>query len=132
MNKQLKILYDWIETEPKQLTRQVIREKILEIDKVTKTRSFFTPPTIQEISDYSSLNNLAIKAEQFYDHFESNGWLVGGKAKMKDWKAAVRNWARNPINKVKQSNYATREREPLYGRQTANTVQSNATGWDSL
>ena len=32
------------------------------------------------------------QAEQFYNHFESNGWLVGGKAKMKDWKAAARNW----------------------------------------
>ena len=34
-------------------------------------------------------------AEKFYDHFESNGWLVGGKSPMKDWRAAARNWKRN-------------------------------------
>jgi len=36
-----------------------------------------------------------IDAEKFYNHFQSNGWLVGGKSKMKDWKAAARNWLLN-------------------------------------
>lgn len=103
MNKQLKILYDWIETEPKQLTRQIIRDKIIEIDKATKTTSIFTPPTVQEILDYAKSIDKTINAEQFYDHFESNGWLIGGKSKMKDWRAAVRNWIRNPINNTKQN-----------------------------
>ena len=34
-------------------------------------------------------------AEKFFNHFQSNGWLVGGKSKMKDWKAAARNWILN-------------------------------------
>ena len=36
-----------------------------------------------------------VEAEKFYNHFQSNGWLVGGKSKMKDWKAAARNWIIN-------------------------------------
>jgi len=36
-----------------------------------------------------------VEAEKFYNHFQSNGWLVGGKSKMKDWKAAARNWILN-------------------------------------
>ena len=36
-----------------------------------------------------------IEAEKFYNHFQSNGWLVGGKSKMKDWNAAARNWMLN-------------------------------------
>ena len=36
-----------------------------------------------------------IDAQKFYNHFQSNGWLVGGKSKMKDWKAAARNWMLN-------------------------------------
>lgn len=28
----------------------------------------------------------------FFDYYESNGWKIGGKAPMKDWQAAVRNW----------------------------------------
>lgn len=31
----------------------------------------------------------------FFDYFESNGWKVSGKAQMKDWQAALRNWHRN-------------------------------------
>lgn len=36
-----------------------------------------------------------IEAEKFYNYFESNGWLVGGKTKMKNWNAAARNWILN-------------------------------------
>jgi hypothetical protein len=32
--------------------------------------------------------------EAWYDHFESNGWKVSGKAPMKDWRAAMRNGKR--------------------------------------
>jgi len=34
-------------------------------------------------------------AEKFLNHYESNGWRVGGKGPMKDWRAAVRNWQSN-------------------------------------
>lgn len=30
----------------------------------------------------------------WFDHFEANGWKVGGKAAMKDWRAALRNGQR--------------------------------------
>ena len=36
-----------------------------------------------------------VEAEKFYNHFQCNGWLVGGKSKMKDWKAAASNWIIN-------------------------------------
>lgn len=38
-----------------------------------------------------------IEAGRFFDFYESKGWLVG-KAPMKNWQAAVRNWARNAQN----------------------------------
>ena len=31
------------------------------------------------------------QADRFFNHYSSNGWMVG-KVRMKDWKAAVRNW----------------------------------------
>lgn len=37
----------------------------------------------------------SVEAEKFYNYFQSNGWLVGGRSKMKDWKAAARNWMLN-------------------------------------
>jgi hypothetical protein len=37
------------------------------------------------------------EAEKFYNYFQSNGWKVGGKAPMKDWRAAARNWILNTV-----------------------------------
>lgn len=52
----------------------------------------FVPPTLQEVDDYVCLKNYQIDPERFISYYESNGWMVG-RNKMKDWKAAVRNWA---------------------------------------
>ena len=56
----------------------------------------FTIPDLQEVKSYFlEKENTIIEPEKFYNYFESNGWLVGGKTKMKDWKAAARNWMLN-------------------------------------
>ena len=55
----------------------------------------FSPPPIEEVKKFFlEIKSTTDQAEQFHNHFESNGWLVGGKAKMKDWKAAARNWVK--------------------------------------
>lgn len=61
-------------------------------------RKTFTKPTIDEIQDYCIERNNNVNAEQFFDHYESNGWKVG-KNSMKDWKAAVRTWERSEYRK---------------------------------
>jgi hypothetical protein len=71
----------------------IIKEKI-------KKRKSFIVPTIIEIEDYCRLRCNEINAEQFYDFYQSKGWMVG-KTKMKDWKAAIRNWERNRKKNVK-------------------------------
>lgn len=52
-------------------------------------------PELKDIEVYFSELGRVDEADKFYDHFSSNGWKVGGKAAMKDWKAAARNWCRN-------------------------------------
>jgi hypothetical protein len=52
-------------------------------------------PTLEEIQNFFSEKNTPSEAEKFYNYYESNGWLIGGKTKMKDWKAAARNWMIN-------------------------------------
>ena len=54
----------------------------------------FTPPTLAEVERYVTEAGLQMDAGAFFDHFTANGWRVSGKAPMKDWKAAVRSWAR--------------------------------------
>ena len=60
----------------------------------------FTKPTAIELDEYINANNMKCESAAFLDHFNSNGWKVGGKAPMKDWKAAVRNWDRNRKDKA--------------------------------
>jgi len=53
-------------------------------------------PTLQEVLEYFILKKVAaIEAEKFFNYYESTGWLVGGKSKMKNWNAASRNWMLN-------------------------------------
>ncbi|WGK93778.1 MULTISPECIES: hypothetical protein [Flavobacterium] len=134
MNKLLKELYDWLDS-PKQMTRQLIKDKILEINtreeaKKTKApRVVFTPPTITEIKEYCLIRENNVDAERFYDFYQSKGWLIG-KTKMKDWKAAVRTWEKTSNSNLNQNKDG--RQQPLLGRQSADTVKSNATGWGNL
>ena len=53
-------------------------------------------PNLQQVQEYFTSQKFPIlEAEKFYNYFQSNGWLVGGRTKMKDWKAAARNWMIN-------------------------------------
>lgn len=54
--------------------------------------SRFVPPTVDDVKDYAWENGYEIDAQRFVDFYASKGWMVG-RSKMKDWKAAVRNWA---------------------------------------
>lgn len=69
------------------------------ITKESEKSSRFIKPTIEEIIKYCEERNNNINAEQFYNFYESKGWLVG-KTKMKSWKAAIRTWE---INNKKNS-----------------------------
>lgn len=54
----------------------------------------FAPPTPENVREYCREKGLSVDADRFVDFYESKNWYVG-KNKMKDWKAAVRNWARS-------------------------------------
>jgi len=61
---------------------------------ILKKRTGFVKPSVEEIKEYCKERNNTVDGETFFDFYESKGWLVG-KTKMKDWKAAVRNWERS-------------------------------------
>lgn len=58
-----------------------------------KKTSRFLPPTEEEVKQYCLENGYTLDAQRFVDFYECKGWMVG-KNKMKNWKAAVRTWAR--------------------------------------
>lgn len=78
-------------------------------NKVNKSKNntikgeFFVKPSLDEINLYCTERKNDVSAQKFFDFYESKGWMVG-KNKMKDWKAAVRNWEK-PKEKVKEKPY---------------------------
>ena len=53
------------------------------------------PDSLDAVHDFFCSNGGSAKeADKFYDFFASNGWKVSGRAAMKDWHAAARNWMR--------------------------------------
>ena len=54
----------------------------------------FTPPSADEVREYARESGYHIDADGFIDFYASKGWMVG-KNKMRDWRAAVRNWSRS-------------------------------------
>jgi uncharacterized protein YdaU (DUF1376 family) len=54
-------------------------------------------PTLEEVQAYASAKEASTpgaldEAPRFFNHFESNGWKVGGKTPMKKWQAAFNSW----------------------------------------
>ena len=88
--------------------KENIKENIKE-----KSIARFSPPTIEEIKAYALEKGHTFDTERFFDFYESKGWFVG-KNKMKDWKAAVRNWARGE-----------KERQSKQPRKTVLTPKAN-------
>lgn len=72
------------------------REGESSADKPRRAR--FTPPTLEEVQDYCLERNNGVDAQHFLDYYSANGWKVG-RNPMKDWKAAVRTWERNGVNR---------------------------------
>ena len=64
------------------------------------------PPQWEKVEQFFSEKKIGpTEAQKFYNYFQSNGWLIGGKTKMKDWQAAAHNWILNSqkFNKNKQA-----------------------------
>ena len=66
------------------------------------TKNIFKAPSEDEIIEYGQIyfrDEFTIEEGlAFFDHFRSNGWKVGGKAPMKDWKSALNNWHRRDMS----------------------------------
>jgi hypothetical protein len=67
---------------------------------VKNDKKVFVPPSTDAVKGYiierGKMNTS--EAERFCDFYASKGWMVG-KNKMKDWKAAVRNWEKGNASK---------------------------------
>ena len=53
--------------------------------------SRFQKPSLEEIRQYCINRGNQVDPEQFFNFYESKGWMVG-RSHMKDWRASVRTW----------------------------------------
>ena len=53
------------------------------------------PPPLEHVKIYFDEKITLQSKPKSFLITSSNGWLVGGRARMKDWKAAARNWILN-------------------------------------
>ena len=66
--------------------------KLSKQNKQKESKKNFTPPSLEEVLEFFKIQKFVLEeAEPFFLYYQANGWLVG-KAKMKDWQAAARNW----------------------------------------
>ena len=95
----------WQTDDKRTLYKEYKKTRIQENNNSARTRvshgdgvSKFVKPTLQEVKAYCIERGNDVDPERFINHYESNGWMVG-RNKMKDWRAAVRNWERNRASK---------------------------------
>lgn len=82
------------------------------VEEVNKSNGRFAPPSQDEAINYFTGRGSETpeqQAESFIDFYQSKGWMVG-KNKMKDWKAAVRNWLKRS-NGNGSGNYKSKEQQ---------------------
>ena len=72
-----------------------------------KNKSMVIPNEKDLINYFLEQNFPELEAKKFFNYFSSNGWLVGGKTPMANWKAAAQNWMINSSNFNAQHHHNT-------------------------
>ena len=87
------------------------------------------PPPMKDVTDYFTEQGHPEMAEQFYDFYESVGWMVG-KNRMKDLKATIRNWIRRSDNFPRPSlntkNLSVVSPVPMVSNSAARNLEADA------
>ncbi len=64
-----------------------------------------TRPALSEVEEFFLQNNYPVQeAQKFFHHYQSNGWLIGGKSPMINWQSSASKWMLNTISKPNQTN----------------------------
>lgn len=60
-------------------------------------------PTLQQVDEFISQNNINIDANDFYNYYESNGWMMGSNP-IRNWQALIRTWESRKKSKENNTN----------------------------
>lgn len=96
------LLHDWMQRQP-----------AIPCDSRPSASRTSIPPAPADVTAYFASIGYPISGEEFCDSYAQKGWVVG-KAKMKDWQSACRNWKRNGWGKLPKGRTATTDQPRDY------------------
>jgi hypothetical protein len=105
------IINKYIDTKSENSNTAPEENKEKNCAKKEETNKNEITPSIEMILEYFAFKESSeTEANKFFNYYSSIGWLVGGKTKMKDWKASARNWIMNqnkfqPKSNIPQPNH---------------------------
>ena len=85
----------------------------------------FQKPSLEDVRAYCIGRSNKVDPEQFYNFYESKGWVVG-KSPMKDWRASVRTWEK------REKEVAPRKRENSTGAKKESVFEHNLRVMDKM
>ncbi|MBI9061834.1 MAG: hypothetical protein JEZ14_07580 [Marinilabiliaceae bacterium] len=119
-------LFDFEETPlpEEKIRKRKKQKKNLSPSRGDARRAEGFPPPLEHIQIYfQEKNHSKTEAERFFNHYTSNGWLVGGKSRMKDWKASARNWMLNIDKYANKSSGSSQNRNTDAERNQSNKLK---------
>ena len=89
-------------------------EKEIEKEIESDNKRRFTPPTVEQVWEYCTERGNNVDPQTFVDFYEAKGWMVGSNH-MKDWRACVRTWEKNRVDRGrgKQNPALKYEQKPI-------------------
>lgn len=72
------------------------------INSITKKKSKFSPPTLDEINEYIKEKSLAVDGKQFFEYFTEGNWIDSKGNKVRNWKQKLLTWNRYRVTSVPQ------------------------------
>lgn len=62
------------------------------------------PQKEQEVIDFFQKNKWpVVEAQKFFNHYQANGWKIGGKTDIRDWHACAKKWMLNYREQLSQN-----------------------------
>lgn len=99
--------------------------------KTEQKRKIFTPPSVDQVTEYCKERQNKIDPQAFVDHYEVNGWMRG-KNKIKDWKACVRTWENSGRDDTKKKKPKSDHEWQALGREKGLNAKPGETMWNYI
>ncbi len=93
-------MYQALADDNLQILKKIAESSENKNERQMKNLNSILPSLELTIEYFLFQSSTEIEANKFFNYYSSTGWLVGGKTKMRDWKAAARNSAR-PVRRSK-------------------------------